>query len=115
MAPGHVEQERADQRVVGAMAGRGETGPGAREELAAAERPLEVVVGARRQGVVRATPRGEIASSQASSVRASRRIARHTAATSRPPRSPSTTTSSTALPPSVAASAASTSAPASTA
>ena len=52
----HVEQERADERVVGAVAGRGETGPGAREELAATERPLEVVVGTRRQGVVR-TPR----------------------------------------------------------
>ena len=50
----HVQQERADERVVGAVAGRGEAGPGAREELAATERPLEVVVGTRATGRRRA-------------------------------------------------------------
>ena len=43
---GHVEHQRAHQPVIGALARRAQPGAGAREQLAARERPVQVVVGA---------------------------------------------------------------------
>ena len=46
MAPGNVEHQRAHEPVVGALARRAQARAGAREQLAARERPVQVVVGA---------------------------------------------------------------------
>ena len=50
---GHVDHERAQQCVVGALLGGAQAGPGAGQQLGAGERAVQVVVGAGIERVVR--------------------------------------------------------------